>query len=389
MNRQTAVNLALLAVVSLVCLGLCEIGTRLLFSDQVLLFPRYHTSAHYGEFTLRRLRPNFQFSHTNRDGNWKFVTNRQGFRSYEDFHLEKPPGIFRVIALGDSTTEGFEVRQSYTYAAVLERYLRKNGIRAEVFNTGISGFGTAEELIYLENEGIKYKPDAVVLGFNANDFDDNVRSDLFRIEGDKLVIANKTYIPGVSILDAINAVALLRWLSENSYFYSFALNTVWDAAKRARLRSSEQWRETEFTIPTSIDKYKTELEVALLQRLYAFCRSHSIMLIVVDIPRRVDVEKSEPDFLGSVPADLQSQFRENSDALILSEDVFAPYRGLTEFHGLTHINEFSHLMLGIAVGRNIRTLLGGWEKVNVTPQPIARTTRTIANTSTRTTAVYY
>jgi hypothetical protein len=338
---------------------LCEIGTRLLFSDQILLVPRYHTSAHYGEFTLRRLRPNFQFWHTNRGGNWKFVTNRQGFRSYEDFHLEKPPGIFRVIALGDSTTEGFEVRQSYTYAAVLERYLRKNGIKAEVFNTGISGFGTSEELIYLENEGIKYHPDAVVLGFSGNDFDDNVRSDLFRIAGNTLVITNRSYTPGVKILDIINTVAPLRWLSENSYFYSFALNTVWDAAKRALLRSSVYQRETEFMIPTSIDKYKIELEVALLQRLYTFCRSHSIMLIIVDTPRAADVERSEPDFLGSIPANLQSQFRENSDALILSEDVFAQYRGLTEFQGLTHINEFSHLMLGMAVGRNIRALLSG------------------------------
>ena len=353
-------NLALLAVVSLACLGLCEIGIRLLFGNQVLLFPRYHTSAHYGEFTLRRLRPNFQFWHTNPEGSWKFSTNSQGFRSYEDFHLEKPPGIFRVISLGDSTTEGFEVRQNYTYAAVLERYLRKNGIKAEVFNTGISGFSTAEELIYLENEGIKYNPDAVVLGFFANDFDDNVRSDLFRMEGGQLVIANNTYIPGVRILDVINAVALLRWLSENSYLYSFAMNTVWDAAKRARLRSSEPWKETELTIPTSIDKYKTELEVALLQRLYAFCRAHGIMLIVADIPQCAAVEKAELDFSGSVPVDLQSQFRENSDALILSEDILAPYRGLTEFHGMhgtAHINEFSHLMLGSAVGRDILTLL--------------------------------
>ena len=163
-------NLALLAVVSLVCLGLCEIGTRLLFGNQILLIPRYHTSAHYGEFTIRRLRPNIQFWHTDPDGSWKFVTNSQGFRSNEDFHLEKPPGAFRVMALGDSTTEGFEVRQNYTYPAVLERYLKKNGIQAEVFNTGVSGFGTAEELIYLENEGIKYKPDAVVLGFFGNDF---------------------------------------------------------------------------------------------------------------------------------------------------------------------------------------------------------------------------
>ncbi len=64
MNRHTAVNLTLLAVVSLICLGSCEIATRLLFGNQILLFPRYHTSAHYGEFTLRRLRPNYEFRHT-------------------------------------------------------------------------------------------------------------------------------------------------------------------------------------------------------------------------------------------------------------------------------------------------------------------------------------
>ena len=68
MTRKTASNLALLAVVSLVCLEVCEIGTRLLFGSQVLLVPRYHTSAQYGEFTLRRLRPNIQFWHTDRDG---------------------------------------------------------------------------------------------------------------------------------------------------------------------------------------------------------------------------------------------------------------------------------------------------------------------------------
>ena len=294
------------------------------------------------------------------DGSWKFVTNGQGFRSYEDYHLEKPSGVFRVIALGDSTTEGFEVRQNDTYTAVLERYLKKDGINAEVFNTGISGFGTAEELIYLENEAIKYNPDAVVLGFFGNDFDDNARSDLFRIEDGELVIANKSYIPGVRVLDVINSVPLLRWLSENSYFYSFAMNTVWEAAKGARLGSEEAARETEFTAPTSIDKYKVDLTLALLHRLYAFCKSHGVMLIVVDIPAR-----SKPDFLPSIPADLQNGFRENSDALILSEEIFAPYIGLTELHGLRgtgHPNGFSDLTLGIAVGEKIRALLNGCEE---------------------------
>ena len=355
MTVKTTKNFALLAVVILACLGLCEIGARLLFGNQIMLIPRFHTSATYGDFTIRRLRPNSQFWHTDPDGHWKFITNSQGYRSNQDFKMEKPPGVFRVIALGNSTTEGFEVRQNYTYPAVLERYLRKNGVNAEVFNTGVSGFGTAEELIYLENEGIKYRPDAVVLGFFGNDYDDNVRSDLFRIVNGELAIANKSYIPGVRILDIINSVPLLRWLSQNSYFYSFAVNTVWETVKAARLGSAERARETEFTRGTSLNTYKTDLQVALLRRLYAFCRSHGVMLVIVDIP-----QLSEPKLLPSIPSDLEGQFRENSDALILIEDLFAPYVGLAELHalhGVGHPNEFSDFMIATAVGREIRAKL--------------------------------
>ena len=357
MTRATAVNLGLLAVVILVGLALCEIGTRVLFGDRIMLIPRFHTSARYAGSTIRRLQPNAEFWHTDPDGSWKFVTNGQGFRAKEDFHLEKPPGVFRVIALGDSTTEGFEVRQNATYPAVLERYLRKSGINAEVFNTGVSGFGTAEELIYLENEGIKYKPDAVVLGFFGNDFDDNLRSDLFRLDGGALVVASRSYIPGVRILDIVNAVPLLRWLSQNSYFYSFAANTIWEAVKSARLGSSEAAREAELTVGTSLNQYKIDLELALLRRLHEFCRERGVMLIIVDIPQR-----SAPVLMASIPQDLQSQFRDASDALILGNDILAPYVGLTELHalhGVGHPNEFSNLMIALAVGQTIRARLSG------------------------------
>jgi hypothetical protein len=148
----------------------------------------------------------------------------------------------------------------------------------------------------------------------------------------------------------------LRWLSENSYFYSFAMNTVWEAAKRARLGSALAARETEFTAPTSINEYRVNLTLALLHRLYEFCKSQGVMLIVLDIPAR-----SELEFLPSVPAELQNTFRENSDALILSEEIFAPYIGLTQLHALSgtgHPNAFSDLMLGMALGEKIRTKLG-------------------------------
>jgi lysophospholipase L1-like esterase len=99
------------------------------------------------------------------DGSWKCVTNSRGFRNTREFDYGKPANTLRVLSVGDSHTQGYEVRQEFTFSAVLERFLSHRGKKAEVINTGVSGFSNAEELVFLENEGIKYNPDVVVLGF--------------------------------------------------------------------------------------------------------------------------------------------------------------------------------------------------------------------------------
>ena len=123
----------------------------------------------------------------------------QGLRDARDFPYAKPAGTLRVLALGDSHTQGYEVRQEATYAAVLERYLKGKGRKAEVLNAGVSGYSTAEAAAYLENEGHRYQPDVVVLGFYANDFEDNLKAGLFGLEGGKLVERKRSHIPGVRV----------------------------------------------------------------------------------------------------------------------------------------------------------------------------------------------
>ena len=92
------------------------------------------------------------------------------------------------------------MRQDSTFSAVLERYLNNNKIRAEVINAGVSRFGTAEELVFLEEEGFKYHPDVVVLGFFANDFEDNLKAGLFELDGQGCLVKLKhQHIPGVRI----------------------------------------------------------------------------------------------------------------------------------------------------------------------------------------------
>jgi lysophospholipase L1-like esterase len=338
-------------VALMVCAGIGEGVMRVFFADRIPIIPRYHEAATYGDITIRRLRPNTTFWHTTSDGRFKFVTNAQGFRDTRNYAYEKPDGLLRVIAVGDSNTQGFEVRQNRTFPAVIEQYLRRRDVNVEVLNAGISGFSTAEELAFLENEGIKYRPDAVIVGFFANDFEDNIKANLFALEDGQLVRKKTTHAPGVRILKIVNAVAPLRWLSENSYLYSIAMNTTWELAKQLLLKKSEAALRTEHTIASEeLDDYKKRLEVRLLQRMHAFCRQNGIRLILLDIP---SIGKTAGSIESSIPPDLLAEFKASCDRLILGEQELDDYRGLVDFHtgGTEHINEFSHLILGMAAAR--------------------------------------
>lgn len=353
-----AVNLGLLACALALGGLLSELLIRFTIKDRIVLFPRYHTAAHYGEYTLRRLRPSSTFWHTSADGKWKFVTNAQGFRDTEDYAYQKRPGLCRVICLGDSHTQGFECRQDRTYSAVLERFLRREGVDAQVMNTGISGFGTAEELAFLENDGFKYHPDVVVVGLSANDFQDNIKSNLYGLEGHRLVSKSKVHIPGVRVLNLLNAVPPLRWLGENSYFFSGAMNTVWDASKLTLLSRAQARLRTEFAVATEgVSDYQQALMTCLFEQTFRECRERGIALIILDIPSLAD-----SGFVSSVPAGMVGALRASSDALVLSEDLLREYSTLAEFHvlhGQRHISEFTHLMLGLRVGREISRARAG------------------------------
>ena len=156
------------------------------------MFPRYQTSATYGDFKIRKLRPNSVFWHTSIDESWRVETNSKGLRNKQEFAYNKPHGVVRILSSGDFHTEGFEVRQEYTFSSVIQRKLNENGLKAEVINAGVSGFSNAEELIFLENEGIKYNRNYVMPAFFANDFSDYIRAGIFILgNNSQLVISKK------------------------------------------------------------------------------------------------------------------------------------------------------------------------------------------------------
>jgi GDSL-like lipase/acylhydrolase family protein len=354
--QSAAGNAAVLCISGLLGLVLAEGAIRVLYVKQLVLFPRYHTSAHYGEYTIRRLRPNMSFTHTSADGTFHFRTNNKGFRNDRDIEYAKSPGEIRVISLGDSHTQGYEVDQHQTFSAVAEKELNRRHIRATVINAGVSGFSTIEELIFLENEGYKYRPDYVVLGFYANDFVDNLRTQLMVLRNDSLVVKSHAYTPGVAIQDKLYRYAIFRFLGEHSYLYALAFNTVWNhlknrsisAAKRAG--ASEERSEDEYAVGSTeaLSEYDYALMAKVLARMYRFCRTHGIKLIIIDIPQF--------DMKSSIPPILLPKLTANSDTLYHVGQMRDEYSKLHKTHvqnGQRHISAETHALLGRKIAQYI------------------------------------
>jgi lysophospholipase L1-like esterase len=143
--------------------------------------------------------------------------NSHGLRSPE-ITYEKPPAVFRILNLGDSTVAGWGVREEDTYGRRLEQLLTQQntgGTRFEVINAGVPGWNLENALAYLQAEGLKYEPDLVLLGLStAND------------------------INGKSALLARGQPAPIEWLRANTYFWPFL--TIQLRWMEARLQGRER-----------------------------------------------------------------------------------------------------------------------------------------------------
>ena len=285
MRRFAFVLVAALLGVSLGAV-IAELGVLSIFGEQVK-FPRHVVGAPFG---VRVNEPGAVYRHKSADVNVWFRINGQGMRADRDFAREKPPGTKRIVSLGDSFTVGYEVEGEETFSSVLEARLRAAGRQVEVLNAGVSGYGNAEECVYLERELFAYSPDLVLVSFYQNDLVDNVRSDLFRLDGDgKLVAGADRYVPGGKLGDFLNRNPMLNWLSGYSNAFAMLKERMNQVAKREVVeRNLAQQAHAEAGAPAQSDdaegKRERALAAAIIERIWADCRAHGIPLVIQSIP---------------------------------------------------------------------------------------------------------
>ena len=133
---------------------------------------RHFEEARYIQY---KLKPNISIDATNpfndtelrRGTTFRIESNSSGFRT-KDFG-PKTPGVARIVTMGDSSTFGWGVDADYTYQRLLETRLQDDGVPTEVLNLGISGHTTRHGLGVFEHYVRDLNPDALIVGYGAND----------------------------------------------------------------------------------------------------------------------------------------------------------------------------------------------------------------------------
>jgi hypothetical protein len=135
--------------------------------------PLFYTTDYYRGFALS---PGVEGQYQREGGSYVRISS-DGLRDREHART-KPANTMRIAVLGDSYTEAMHVPMEQTYWFLLQQQLQQcnafPGKQVEVINFGNSGYGTAQELITLQQKVWDFSPDIVVLAFTTlNDVYDN------------------------------------------------------------------------------------------------------------------------------------------------------------------------------------------------------------------------
>ena len=98
--------------------------------------------------------------------------NQLGFRG-GPVSAEKPAGVYRIVAVGGSTTYSVHTDDdSDSYPHLLAEHLRENGFsHAEVINAGVPGFTSYHNFMNVAFRVLPLKPDLIILYQGFNDID--------------------------------------------------------------------------------------------------------------------------------------------------------------------------------------------------------------------------
>ncbi len=269
----------LLSATLIVCLGLMEVGTRIVSPQPPSWLDIYRE---HPDLPFYVLQPNLDRVMDTGESSFRVRTDAEGFR----IALDGPPRseLPEVLVLGDSFTFGQGASYEDSFVGMLNEPQTHRYV-----NTGVGGYGPVQyDALFrhlVERSG--HRPSAVlVVTFMGNDFQD--------------CVWNQDH----AVVDGIlgGEVSLRAWVKRNFHLYRLVSNAYHRLAPRGRidryprdmLYRPEAWQEDELLVAAR-PKYDQAF-----QSLSAQAEALGVPLLVAIIPTRetVDALRGEHELAG-------------------------------------------------------------------------------------------
>jgi lysophospholipase L1-like esterase len=263
--------------------------------------------------------------------------------------FEKPAGVTRLLALGDSFTFGVGVPERETYHAQAARALASEGREVDVVNGGVVGYNLAQSLAMFQELGVKFLPDLVVYGF----FFDDVHT------VDPVALARAHPAAGHEPREDTTEGMALRKLFDNLYegWWRARMRAwrrdTWDDQISQRLAGiSSVGRDGDYTKAAI-----TPVFAGTLRTLRDAVQASGARLVVMTIPDSVQVDAPERREvfarLGEVCAELGVPFVDPSSRFDAATDPAALYLLPDD----AHTSEAGHAAMAAALAPALREAL--------------------------------
>ena len=225
--------------------------------------------------------------------------NSSGFRG-PDYHLEDHQPRKRVVVLGDSFVWGYGVEEEEMFTSRLDTLLPD----VQVFNLGVSGYSTDQELLLYARDGKKYSPHLVVLVVANNDFALNLSPMAYMIYGKPVfeIDEGKLRLTNVPVPRAHWLKRGLVILGRHSYVlaqlhraaYSIGIDRLLSTGQPAERAAVPMQEQDSLPFPQTADQ---KLTMRLIEEVRSMASDDSAQFVVLFVDR-VDSAADARAYLG-------------------------------------------------------------------------------------------
>jgi lysophospholipase L1-like esterase len=300
-SRSVLINLSLFLFSTLFALLLSEMALRLTGFETLYVSPERDRFWKYDPLLGWAHEPGYEGVFETEQFRTTVHINEKGLRD-RSHSYEREGDTQRILVLGDSFAWGYGVEESERFSQLLEA---DPGVK--VINAGVSGYSTDQELLWYENEGIKYETDLVILVLTGNDVGDNNRQLVNHIYfKPRFVFKDGQLVPtGHPVPQSSSQGKFIYSLSQRSALVYFLTLRYFDLqAIYGRMKTnSDQPSTTTPANKSETDPFK--LTIALIDEMRKIAESKNAKFMVMSTDRwwNLSSEETYQDFVAAMESD--------------------------------------------------------------------------------------